>query len=74
VANLPRLSATPLPSAREVAIGKDPFAVRGFAECNWHSAKTGSPVVAHRLKHHKNEEALYSHVAGTFFCGDNQNI
>jgi len=49
-----------------VAIGKDPFAVRGFAECNWHSAKTGSPVVAHLLKHHKNEEALYSHVAEHF--------
>ena len=28
------LSATPLPSAREVALGKDPFAVRGFAECS----------------------------------------
>jgi len=27
------LSATPLPSSREVALSKAPFAVRGFAEC-----------------------------------------
>jgi len=42
VANLPSAvgswqicrELTPLPSAREVALGKDPFAVRGFAECS----------------------------------------
>ena len=31
---VPRLSAKSLPSARNPTLGKDPFAVGGFAECN----------------------------------------